>query len=72
MFDEESLKKVSPARRERYFNRDGHRFITEDASYAVSGYLLNEQPEMRCFAIFDEAAMLEAWCSVLDSKGYRG
>lgn len=41
-------------------NRDGHRFIPEDASYAVSGYLLNEQPEMRCFAIFDEPAMLEA------------
>jgi fumarate reductase flavoprotein subunit len=41
-------------------NRDGHRFIPEDASYAVSGYILNEQPEMRCFAIFDEAAMLEA------------
>lgn len=41
-------------------NRDGRRFIAEDASYAVSGYLLNEQPEMRCFAIFDEPAMLEA------------
>ncbi|WP_223552442.1 FAD-dependent oxidoreductase [Pseudomonas sp. BF-R-01] len=41
-------------------NRDGHRFIPEDASYAVSGYLLNEQPERRCFAIFDEPAMLEA------------
>jgi fumarate reductase flavoprotein subunit len=41
-------------------NRDGHRFIPEDASYAVSGYLLNEQPEMRCFAIFDEPALLEA------------
>lgn len=41
-------------------NRDGRRFIPEDASYAISGYLLNEQPEMRCFAIFDEAAMLEA------------
>lgn len=41
-------------------NRDGKRFISEDASYAVSGYLLNEQPEMRCFAIFDEPALLEA------------
>jgi len=41
-------------------NRDGRRFIAEDASYAVSGYLVNEQPEMRCFAIFDEPAMLEA------------
>ena len=41
-------------------NRDGRRFIAEDASYAVSGYLVNEQPEMRCFAIFDDAAFLEA------------
>ena len=41
-------------------NRDGRRFIPEDASYAVSGYLVNEQPEMRCFAIFDEAALAEA------------
>lgn len=41
-------------------NRDGRRFIAEDASYAVSGYLINEQPEKRCFAIFDEQAMLEA------------
>ena len=41
-------------------NRDGRRFITEDASYSVSGYLINEQPEMRCFAIFDEPALMEA------------
>jgi fumarate reductase flavoprotein subunit len=41
-------------------NRDGRRFIPEDASYAVSGYLVNEQPEMRCFAIFDEPALAEA------------
>lgn len=41
-------------------NRDGRRFIPEDAPYAVSGYIINEQPEMRCFAIFDEPAMLEA------------
>lgn len=41
-------------------NRDGRRFIPEDAPYAVSGYLINEQPEMRCFAIFDEPAFLEA------------
>ncbi|MEX3957429.1 FAD-dependent oxidoreductase [Trinickia sp. EG282A] len=41
-------------------NRDGRRFIAEDASYAVSGYLVNEQPEMRCFAIFDEPALAEA------------
>ncbi|HEX7910567.1 MAG TPA: FAD-dependent oxidoreductase [Paraburkholderia sp.] len=41
-------------------NRDGRRFIAEDASYAVSGYLVNEQPEMRCFAIFDDPALAEA------------
>jgi fumarate reductase flavoprotein subunit len=41
-------------------NRDGRRFIPEDAPYAISGYLINEQPEMRCFAIFDEPAFLEA------------
>lgn len=41
-------------------NRDGRRFIAEDASYSVSGYLINEQPEMRCFAIFDEPALMEA------------
>ena len=41
-------------------NRDGRRFIPEDASYAVCGYLVNEQPEMRCFAIFDEPALMDA------------
>lgn len=41
-------------------NRDGKRFVPEDASYAVCGYLVNEQPEMRCFAIFDEEALLDA------------
>jgi fumarate reductase flavoprotein subunit len=41
-------------------NRDGMRFVPESASYAVSGYLINEQPEMRCFAVFDEPTMLEA------------
>jgi fumarate reductase flavoprotein subunit len=41
-------------------NRDGQRFIPEDASYAVCGYLVNEQPEMRCFAIFDEPTLMDA------------
>lgn len=41
-------------------NRDGKRFLPESAPYAVSGYLINEQPEMRCFAIFDEPSMQEA------------
>ena len=40
-------------------NQDGKRFIPEDATYAVSGYLINEQPGRRCFAIFGEAAMHE-------------
>lgn len=41
-------------------NREGRRFISENASYAVCGYLVNEQTEMRCFAIFDEKALEEA------------
>ncbi|WP_340317992.1 FAD-dependent oxidoreductase [Rhizorhabdus argentea] len=51
-------------------NRNGRRFVAEDASYAVSGYLINEQPEMRCFAIFDEAAMLEACAEDIVVKHY--
>lgn len=38
-------------------NVNGQRFIPEMASYAVSGYALNEQPESRAWAIFDEAAL---------------
>ena len=41
-------------------NMRGHRFMDESAPYAVSGYLLNAQPERRAFAIFDEPTLLEA------------
>jgi fumarate reductase flavoprotein subunit len=38
-------------------NIKGKRFIPEMASYAISGYALNEQPEGRAWAIFDEEAL---------------
>ncbi|MET0987575.1 MAG: FAD-dependent oxidoreductase [Steroidobacteraceae bacterium] len=41
-------------------NMRGHRFMDESAPYAVSGYLLNAQPERRAFAIFDEPTLMEA------------
>ncbi|MET0660431.1 MAG: FAD-binding protein, partial [Steroidobacteraceae bacterium] len=41
-------------------NMRGHRFMDESAPYAVSGYLLNAQPERRTFAIFDEPTLMEA------------
>ncbi|MET0657441.1 MAG: FAD-dependent oxidoreductase [Steroidobacteraceae bacterium] len=41
-------------------NMRGHRFMDESAPYAVSGYLLNSQPERRACAIFDEPTLMEA------------
>jgi fumarate reductase flavoprotein subunit len=41
-------------------NQRGRRFMAETASYAVSGYLMNEQPNRRAFAIFDESTLVEA------------
>jgi fumarate reductase flavoprotein subunit len=41
-------------------NMRGHRFMDESAPYAVSGYLVNAQPERRAFAIFDEPTLVEA------------
>jgi fumarate reductase flavoprotein subunit len=38
-------------------NTQGHRFMDESAPYAVSGYIINSQPEKRAFAIFDELAL---------------
>jgi fumarate reductase flavoprotein subunit len=38
----------------------GHRFMDESAPYAVSGYLLNAQPQRRAFALFDEPTLVEA------------
>lgn len=41
-------------------NVKGRRFMDESAPYAVSGYLMNSQPERRGFAIFDEPTLEEA------------
>lgn len=41
-------------------NTQGHRFMDESAPYAVSGYIINSQPEKRAFAIFDELTLREA------------
>lgn len=38
-------------------NTQGVRFMDESAPYAVSGYLMNAQPEKRGYAIFDEQAL---------------
>lgn len=34
-------------------NLEGRRFMSETAPYSISGYLINDQTESRCFAIFD-------------------
>ncbi len=38
-------------------NTEGRRFIDESAPYAVSGYVINSQPQQRAFAIFDEPTL---------------
>jgi fumarate reductase flavoprotein subunit len=38
----------------------GRRFMDESAPYAVSGYLINGQPQRRTFALFDEPTLVEA------------
>jgi fumarate reductase flavoprotein subunit len=40
-------------------NDDGHRFMPENAPYAVSGYLINEQPRAHAWGIFDEKTLIE-------------
>lgn len=40
-------------------NDDGQRFMPENAAYAVSGYLINEQPGAHAWAIFDEKTLVE-------------
>lgn len=40
-------------------NLEGKRFMPENSPYAVSGYLINEQPGARAWAIFDEQTMVE-------------
>ncbi len=39
-------------------NREGKRFMAEWDSYAVCGYLINEQTDKRCWAIFDHPTMV--------------
>lgn len=39
-------------------NKHGKRFMAEWESYAVCGYLISEQPEKRCWAIFDHPTMI--------------
>jgi fumarate reductase flavoprotein subunit len=38
-------------------NNKGNRFMDESAPYAVSGYLVNSQPEKRAYAMFDEPTL---------------
>ncbi|MET0546077.1 MAG: FAD-dependent oxidoreductase, partial [Caulobacterales bacterium] len=40
-------------------NREGKRFMAEWDSYSVVGYLINEQTDRRCWAIFDHPTMVE-------------
>jgi len=40
-------------------NVRGRRFMPENAPYAVSGYLINEQPEARAWATFDDIALIQ-------------
>ena len=41
-------------------NNQGFRFMDESAPYAVSGYIINAQPQRRAFAIFDEPTLENA------------
>ena len=41
-------------------NQNGDRFLNEAAPYAVSGYLINAQPNSVAYALFDERALAEA------------
>lgn len=40
-------------------NREGKRFMAEWDSYCVTGYLINEQTDRRCWAIFDHKALVD-------------
>lgn len=53
-------------------NRDGKRFLAETAPYPVTGYLMNEQPEKRCFAVFDEAALTARGADESGPKDFSG
>jgi fumarate reductase flavoprotein subunit len=39
-------------------NREGKRFMAEWDSYAVVGYLINEQTDRRCWALFDHPTLI--------------
>jgi fumarate reductase flavoprotein subunit len=41
-------------------NIEGRRFMDESAPYAVSGYVMNSQPERHAFALFDELTLEDA------------
>lgn len=41
-------------------NKEGVRFMSELSPYSVCGYLIEEQTERRCWAIFDEPTLVEA------------
>jgi fumarate reductase flavoprotein subunit len=43
-----------------FVNLDGRRFVNERTEYSVLAEVLKEQPEGRCFAIFDDAARASA------------
>ncbi|CAN5392699.1 hypothetical protein BH10PSE12_BH10PSE12_13340 [soil metagenome] len=43
-----------------FVNREGRRFMDEDAPYAVSGDIVNLQTDAVCFAIFDQEMFLNA------------
>lgn len=41
-------------------NKEGVRFMSELSPYSVCGYMIEAQTERRCWAIFDEIALVEA------------
>ena len=43
-----------------FVNREGRRFMNEDAPYAVAGDLVNDQTDKTCFAIFDHYIFMNA------------
>ncbi|MGW1545880.1 FAD-dependent oxidoreductase [Streptomyces sp. NPDC002346] len=40
-----------------YVNKHGHRFVDETDTYCVMPHVIGKQPEGRCWAVFDEAAL---------------
>lgn len=52
-------------------NDHGRRFMPENISYAVSGYLMNEQPNAHAWAVFSEAAMIAGTDAKRELTPYR-